>query len=195
MIEPRPKYVLHGHWAVTSFYPTIEHLVKMRPHLAWLKEAALNEIYAGRTRTQILAKNLIPPTLLNASEADLQFPFLSMREVFIERLYRQKIGYWGPRLENVGHLSEEEIGCGVGRHMQLSEDDFLSGIERMLAAGDFELAGRMVTWALACYPKSVRLNGAKQRVFLQLIQKYQLLNVLKFVMYSEHIKLATPQLQ
>ena len=56
-------------------------------------------------------------------------------------------------------------------------------------------AGRMVTWALACYPKSERLNGAKQRVFLQLIQKHQLLNVFKFVMYSEHIKLATPQMQ
>ena len=195
-LEPRPRYVLHGHWAVTLFYPTVEILLKMRPHLSWLKERALEEIYSGdKTRAQILAMNLIPPAILHVSEADVQFPFLAMREVFIERLYRQKIGYWGPRLENVDHLSEEEIGNGLGRYMQLSEDDFAAGIERMLKAGDFELAGRVVAWALAHYPNSRSLKEARQSTFLQLIQKYQMLNVFKFAMYSEHIGVGTPQME
>lgn len=119
-------------------------------------------------RSGIQQANLIPPGILQRSQADVQFPFLVMREVFIDRLYRQKVGYWGPRLEGVDQLSEAEIGKGLVHYPDISEDQFALGFRRMIAGGDFELAARTVDWALTCFPRSVPLQENRNKVFLQL---------------------------
>jgi glyoxylase-like metal-dependent hydrolase (beta-lactamase superfamily II) len=192
-LEPQPEFVLHGHWALTQFYPTMGPLIRIRPHLRWLRDETLKHIYAYRNRSEIQRMNLIPPDLLKRSEADIQFPYIAMREVFINRLYSQKNGYWGPQLQNVDYLSDEEIGAALRQYLKLSEDDIAAGIEGMIQRGDYELAGRMADWSFTSYPNSARLQRAREEAFLQLKQKWQLLNVFKFVMYSEHINNPTPQ--
>jgi hypothetical protein len=63
----------------------------------------------------------------------------------------------------------------------------------MVNAGDFELAGQLADWAAIQYPGSGRIQEVRKEAFLQLKQKWQLLNVFKFAMYSEHIDDPTPQ--
>jgi hypothetical protein len=192
-LDPLPEYVLHGHWALTMFYPTVAPLTKIRPHLKWLRDETLKHIYAYKSRPEIQQMNLIPPALLDPSQADVQFPFIAMREVFINRLYHQTNGYWGPQLQNVDYLTEEEIGAALQQYLRLSADDLTAGVGEMIRRGDYELAGRVADWALTRYPDSDSLRHVREQAFLQLKQKWQLLNVFKFVMYSEHIDNPTPQ--
>jgi hypothetical protein len=110
-------------------------------------------------------------------------------------VYRQMTGYWGPQLVGVDYLSQQEIGAAFARYMQLSEAALAAGIARMIDNGDHELAGQTVEWALTQYPDSTKLKEVRERAFLKLKEKWQQLNVFKFVMYSEHINNPTRQLE
>lgn len=192
-LKPQPEHVLHGHWALTMFYPTVGPLIKIRPHLKWLRDETLKQIYAQKNRQEIQEMNLIPPDLLESSEADVQFPFIAMREGVINRIYHQTNGYWGPQLQNVDYLSDTEIGAALRKYLNLSQDDLAEGIEKMVISGAYELAARIAEWAFTQYPNSMKLKDVRKEAFLQLKQKWELLNVFKFVMYSEHISEPTPQ--
>lgn len=192
-IKPEPKYLLCGHWAVTQFYPDVNALARLRPYLQWLKDETLKQIYANKNREEIQQMNLIPPGLAQSGQADMQVPYIAMREVFIDRLYHQKVGYWGPQLQNADLLSQKEIGTIFRNYLGLSDVDISRAIDQMITAGDFELAAQLADWAFSQYPGSSSIVEARRNAFRQLTQKWQLLNVFKFMMYSETIDEPTPQ--
>jgi glyoxylase-like metal-dependent hydrolase (beta-lactamase superfamily II) len=194
-LEPQPEHLLHGHGPLTLFFGTVQTVKKFRPHLEWLKNEVLKAIYAYKNRPTIQEMNLFPDDILAPSQADVQLPYLVYREVVTDRLYRQMTGYWGPQLEGVDYLSQQEIGAAFARYMQLSEAALAAGIARMIDNGDHELAGQTVEWALTQYPDSTKLKEVRERAFLKLKEKWQQLNVFKFVMYSEHINNPTRQLE
>lgn len=186
-LEPRPEHILYGHEALTQFVGTVEVLRRLRPHLHWLREETLRHIYAYKNRPEIQAMNLFPPDILDPSQADVQVPYLVWRETFINRVYYQTVGYWGPQLQGVDNLTEGEIGAAFTHYLDLSDEDIARAVENMITGGDHELAGRVSDWALARRPQSARLRRAREEAFLKLKEKWQLIIPFKFVMYSEHI--------
>jgi glyoxylase-like metal-dependent hydrolase (beta-lactamase superfamily II) len=194
-LDPPPAHILYGHEALTKFVGTVEILMKLRPHLKWLRDETLKHIYAYKNRAEIQQMNLFPPDILKPSEAVVQLPYLIWRETFIDRVYVQTVGYWGPQLQGVDYLTAENIGAAFSHYLKLSEEDLSVAIERMILGGDHELAGQVADWAISQYPNSGRLRQVKQEAFLKLKEKWQLIIPFKFVMYSEHIDNPTPQIR
>jgi glyoxylase-like metal-dependent hydrolase (beta-lactamase superfamily II) len=185
-----PRYVLHGHEAVTVLLGSTEKIRQLRPQLTWLYCEVLELIYDFQNRPTIQEKNLIPPNL--PQHPLVHLPYILMREVFINRLYRQTVGYWGPQLQGVDYLSDKEIGAIFAHYLNLSDEELAGSIKRMIKRGDHELAARTVLWSLTQYPRSEALKQVKQTVFQHLKQKWQQLNLFKFVMYSEVIGEPSP---
>lgn len=194
-IDPPPEHILYGHEALTKFVGTVDVLRKLRPHLKWLKDETLKQIYANKNRPEIQQMNLYPNEILDPSQAAVQLPYLIWRETFINRIYIQTVGYWGPQLQGVDYLSAKELGAILTEYMKLSEADLAAGVGKMIRNGDHELAGQAVDWALTKYPGSARLKQVREDAFLKLKEKWQLLIPFKFVMYSEHIDNPTRQLE
>ncbi len=194
-LDPPPLYILYGHEALTKFVGTVEILMKLKPHLRWLRDETLKQVYAEKNRPGIQKMNLFPPDIVKPAEAVVQLPFLIWRETFIDRVYVQTVGYWGPQLQGVDCLTDGNIGAAFTHYLRLSEEDIAAAAERMMLGGDHELAGQVVDWALTRYPGSPALTQAKQKAFLKLKEKWQLIIPFKFVMYSEHIDNPTPQIR
>ena len=193
--ELQPALVLHGHEAVTLFYSQWQTLHRFRPHLAWLQRETLRLIHEHRTRVEIVNMTLYPPDILQPDQHDVQLPYLLMRESVINRLYKQTTGYWGPQLEAVDALTSEDFGSLLGRYLGLSPEAIAVAVNRMIANGDHELAGKTADWALTYFPDSAVLRDIQRRAYLYLMQKWQVANVFKFLMYAEHIAEPVPQLQ
>jgi len=194
-LDPQPQVLLYGHGLLSVSYGKVEILQKFKPHLQWLKEETLKQIYAFKDLPTIQEMNLVPPAILDPSQADVQLPYLIMREVVINRLFRQTVGYWGPQLQGVDHLSDNEFGAVFTEYLGLSDEDIAAMIDRMLRAGDHELAGKIIDWILTRRPNSKRLKQAQQAAFLKLKEKWQLIIPFKFLMYSEHINDTTRQVE
>ena len=194
-LEPQPQYLLYGHEPLTLFYGRVDTIQRFKPHLQWLKDEALKQIYAFKDLPTIQEMNLVPPGILDPSQADVQLPYIIMREVMINRLFRQTVGYWGPQLQGADYLSDQEFGAVFTEYLKLSDEDIAVMIERMLRNGDHELAGKLIDWILTRRPNSNRLKQAQEDAFLKLKEKWQLIIPFKFVMYSEHIDDPTRQIE
>lgn len=192
--EIKPPLVLHGHEALTYFFPDWQPLAQIRPHLAWLRDETLRLISQHLTREEIQERNLIPPGILAPDQAPVQLAFLLFRETVINRLFQQNTGYWGARLQHVHYLTDREFGSIFSRYLGLSPEQIAVAADAMMANGDLELAGQTVDWALTQFPDSQVLIQARRKAYLLLKQKWQMVNVFKFVMYSEHIEDPTHQL-
>jgi len=193
--EIKPAIVLHGHGALDFFFPNWEPLAKIRPHLAWLRDETLRLISQHLNRQEIQERNLYPQGILAPDQQEyVQLAYILFRETVINRVFRQHTGYWGKHLRSVDYLTNQELGSIFSRYLGLSPEQIAVAADRMLANGDLELAGRTVDWALTQFPDSEVLRQASHKTFQLLKQKWQLINVFKLVMYSEHIRDPLPQL-
>jgi glyoxylase-like metal-dependent hydrolase (beta-lactamase superfamily II) len=193
--EIKPVIVLHGHGALDFFFPNWEPLAKIRPHLAWLRDETLRLISQHLNRQDIQEKNLYPQGILAPDQQQfVQLAYILFRETVINRVFRQHTGYWGKHLRSVDYLTNQELGSIFSRYLGLSAEQIAVAADRMTANGDLELAGRIVDWALTQFPDSEVLHQARHQTFQLLKQKWQLINVFKLVMYSEHIQDPLPQL-
>ena len=105
----------------------------------------------------------------------------------INRVYDRNVGYWQPGLAGMDHLSRSEMGTLLTRYLGLSEDDVADAVEKMAAAGDYDLAARTLTWTTAGRAPGERLERVRQTVFSKLREKYQEINPFKFIIYSETV--------
>jgi hypothetical protein len=84
-----PRIVLHGHQPLTRLFGSVETLVALKPHLAWLRGEVLAAIRRGESRAAIQHANLIPPGLLERG-AHVHLPFLVLRENVINPLRSER---------------------------------------------------------------------------------------------------------
>src|SRR5439155_7587124 len=59
-----PRILLHGHEPLTRLFGSVDTLVRLKPHLAWLRGEVVAAIRRGEDRAAIQQANLIPPGLL-----------------------------------------------------------------------------------------------------------------------------------
>jgi len=188
-----PRHILHGHAPLTRIFHDVATLQQTARQIGWLQKRVEELITAGLGRTEIHARNLIPPDLTETPNA--QLPLLLMRENLIDRLYAQRTGYWGTGLEGIDALSDKQLGAVFQRYLGLSDQKMADAIDRMLDQGDLDLAARVVTQSLAQYPDSVSLASVRRRVFSRLREKYQEFDPFRFIVYSEAMNEPVPAMQ
>ncbi|MFV2090178.1 MAG: hypothetical protein ACC642_05955, partial [Pseudomonadales bacterium] len=148
---------------------------------------------AGAGRPAIHHLNLIPPFIHEYPDA--QVIFLVLRENFINRMYDQNVGYWHPDTTGMDSLSAAELGSVLTDYLELSEVEIQAMIQNMIDRGDLELAARTATAAVDRRPDYKTLADARRRAYEKLIEKDQLFNPFKYIIYSDQIDRETRPLE
>jgi len=181
--QKNPRILLHGHEPLTRVFGSVDTLVRLKPHLTWLRGEVLAAIRRGDDRAAVQQANLIAPGLLEDG-ARVQLPYLILRENVIDRLYDQNVGYWQPDLEGVDYLGSADRGALLVDYLGVSESQLARAAERMIADGRPELAASALHWAKGRFPNSPRLDRSERIAYLKLMEKYQEFNPFKFIVYS-----------
>lgn len=85
------KRIIHGHPPLTRYW-TKEAMPGLEAALADLRAHVLEGVNTARPLADALREQWLPATLRSAPAAAM--PFGVMRDTFVQRLYRERAGYW-----------------------------------------------------------------------------------------------------
>ncbi len=189
--QKNPRYMLHGHEALTRNFSSPDMLAQLKTNLSWLRDQVLTAIRRGDTRAAIHQANLIPPDLLNG-RPDVLLPYLVLREHVIDRLYHQNVGYWQADLEGLDHIGDSDRAELLVDYLGLSEKQLVKAAEKMAADGKYELAASLLKSSSARFGRTESIAKAERLVYLKLMEKYQNTDPFKYILYSAKIGEQTP---
>ena len=189
--QKNPRYMLHGHEALTRNFSSPDMLAQLKTNLSWLRDQVLTAIRRGDTRAAIHQANLIPPDLLNG-RPDVLLPYLVLREHVIDRLYHQNVGYWQADLEGLDHIGDSDRAELLVDYLGLSEKQLVRAAEKMAADGKYELAASLLKSSSARFGRTESIAKAERLVYLKLMEKYQNTDPFKYILYSAKIGEQTP---
>jgi glyoxylase-like metal-dependent hydrolase (beta-lactamase superfamily II) len=193
IVEKKPKYLLHGHEALTRTFTSPEILAQLKTDLVWLREQVLTAIRRGDDNAMIQQANLIPPELL-AHHPAAQMPYLLMREHVIDRLYDQNVGYWQADLKGISHLSKADHAEILVDYLGVSEGQFLKALRHMIADGKYEMAASLLESSGARFAQDEAVRKVKRLIYLKLMEEYQNYDPFKYLLYSAKAGEQTPQM-
>jgi glyoxylase-like metal-dependent hydrolase (beta-lactamase superfamily II) len=185
-----PRLLIHGHAGLTDTY-TIEAFPGLLAALRDLDDAVRAGITSGLTLAEILHLNHLPPVLKDHPSAVI--PYLVTRDHFVQRIHRQRTGYWHPGGDGVEHFIPAELaaadllGGGTAAAFQAA------GAE-LTRRGEHALALRILDLGLLSHPGTPGLLDLRQGSLHRLIERHQLLNPFKFAYYAglTNLELAPP---
>lgn len=189
----KPRLLLHGHEPLTRVFASTAMLDELRLQLIWLRDQVVHAMQDGRTRGEIQAANLVPPTL-ERSDASVHLAYLVLRENVINRLHDQHSGYWQNGLKGLDSLTDADRGEALADYLGISDTEIAAAAEHMVADGKHELAASVLAWAQARFPNSARLAEVRRLAYLKLMEKYQEFNPFKFILYSAQSGQSVPQI-
>jgi glyoxylase-like metal-dependent hydrolase (beta-lactamase superfamily II) len=181
--ELAPKKMFHGHAGINRMFPNTEALLGIEAPLRWLHAQLSTRLAKGLTRAELHHENLIPHDLL-ANRPDLDLPYIVIREHFINRFVDEHRGYWEVGYTGADTLTRRELGSILVHYAELDIDDQIALVERMLDAGDAELALQTVSWLLPHAGKNQTLLALEKRAQLALVDQEQNLDAFKFIWYG-----------
>jgi hypothetical protein len=191
LVRENPRYLLHGHESLTRNFASTIMLAQLKGDLAWLREQVLEAVRRGLERSSIHQANLIPPDLL-AGRPDVFQPYIILREHVIDRLYDQNVGYWHADLYGLDHLGTADRAELLIDYLEMSDTQVAKAAERMAADGKYELAAFLLESTGDRFTGSKSIAGAKELVYLKLVEKNQNTDPFKFIIYSGKIGEQTP---
>jgi glyoxylase-like metal-dependent hydrolase (beta-lactamase superfamily II) len=191
--EKDPKYLLHGHEALTRNFTSAAMLSQLKTDLVWLREQVMTAIRRGDDNATIQQANLIPPELL-AHHPDVQVPYLLLREHVIDRLYDQNVGYWQGDLEGISHLSHADHAEALLNYLGISESQLTKALQAMVNDGKYELAASVLESSRARLTNSESVRKIERLIYLKLMEQYQNSDPFKFLLYSARARQQTPQM-
>ena len=191
--QKQPRRLLHGHGPLTQNFSSLTMLAQLKTDLVWLREQVLSAIRRGEENAAIHEANLIPPGLPTGDPA-VHLPYLIMREHIIDRLYDQTVGYWGPDLEGLNHISRADRAEILVDYLGISEKQFVRAVERLAADGKYELAASLLKGSGGRFAHSQAVAKAERLIYLKLMEKYQNTDPIKFILYSAKLGERTPQM-
>lgn len=107
-----PRLLIHGHAGLTATY-TIEAFPGLLAALRDLHDVVRAAITDGLTLAEILQLNHLPQTLRHHPAAVI--PYLVTRDHFIQRVHRQRTGYWHPTGEGVEQFTRPRTRAAAPR--------------------------------------------------------------------------------
>jgi alkyl sulfatase BDS1-like metallo-beta-lactamase superfamily hydrolase len=191
VVQKHPRYLLHGHEALTQNFRSPEMLDEVKTDITWLHDEVLAAIRRGETREAVHQANLIPPGLLRG-RSDVLLPYLILREHVIDRLWHQNVGYWNANLDGLDHLGDSDRAELLVDYLGLSQKQLVDAAYKMAADGKYELAASLLKPATARFGRTDSIANAERLVYLKLMEKYQNTDPFKYILYSAKIGEQTP---
>ena len=185
----RPRLLIHGHTGLTATY-TIEAFPGLLAALRDLDETVGSAVADGLTLVEILRLNHLPAVLKDQPAAVM--PYLVTRDHFIQRLHRQRTGYWHARGDGVEHFTPDELAAAADLLGGGSADAFAAAAAELATRGEPALALRVLDLGLLAHPGAPGLAGPRQGVLLRLAEREQLINPFKFAYYAGLLDLELP---
>ena len=156
---------------------------RLLPALTDLREQAVTRIDRGMTLTALLDANYLPDVLRGHPAAVA--PYLVIRDHFLQRLYHQRTGYWqadGQGLEPVGPAERADA---LDLLAEGRPERFAEAVRTLLARHDHALALEVVTAGLARHPDARELTGLRQQALYRLMERHQVQDPFRFLVYAE----------
>jgi hypothetical protein len=177
----RPRLLIHGHAGLTDAY-TIEAFPGLLAALRDLDDVVRAGIADGLTLVEILQLNHLPKVLKDHPLAVV--PYLVTRDHFIQRVHRQRTGYWHPAGEGVEHFTPAELAAAADLLGGGTAAAFAATGAELTRRGEHALALRILDAGLLSHPGTPELGDLRQVVLLRLVERHQLLNPFKFAYYA-----------
>jgi glyoxylase-like metal-dependent hydrolase (beta-lactamase superfamily II) len=180
--ELEPRLLVHGHVVLTEVF-TAETVPGLLAALSTLHEQALTGIRRGLTLTGLLDLNLLPEVL---REHPAAIPgYLVMRDHFVQRLYQQHVGYWQADAEGLEPIAPAERAAALDLLADSKPERFADTAQALLAQRDHALALEIATAGLARHNGNQRLVQLRKDALHRLMERYQLQDPFRFLIYSE----------
>jgi hypothetical protein len=112
-------------------------------------------------------------------------PYLLMRDQFVERMQRQRTGYWQPDREGMEIVSAADRARALALLAGGDEHAFTRAAESLLGTADDAMALELTEAGLATFPGSAELQALRARAIDPLRAGNAQLNPFKFIVYSE----------
>lgn len=177
----RPKQLVHGHPQLTWFI-TAETIPALRPAMSELLAQVRKAIHDGESIEDFRDRLTVPTTLRASPKA--VFPFLILRDGFIERTWRREAGYW-TRRGDIDRFSRAELARAVALVGGDQPGAFVKAIDRLRASGDDALALEVTKLGLEIYPQNGALLDRRRLALSSLREQAHLLDPFRFVVYSQ----------
>ena len=181
----------HGHAGLTDTY-AIETFPGLLAALRDLDDTVRTGITSGQTLAEILHLNHLPQVLKDHPSAVI--PYLVTRDHFIQRVHRQRTGYWHPRGDGVEHFTPAELAAAADLLGGGTAAAFHTAGAELTRRGEHALALRIIDLGLLSHPGTPGLLDLRQSVLHRLVERNQLLNPFKFAYYAglADLELAPP---
>jgi glyoxylase-like metal-dependent hydrolase (beta-lactamase superfamily II) len=186
VIALRPRLLLHGHTGITGAY-TIEAFPGLLAALRELHDVVRADIAGGRTLAEILGRNHLPKVLADHPVAVI--PYLVTRDNFIQRVYRQRAGYWHPSGAGIEQFTSQELATAADLLAGGTTAAFGAAAAELTRRREHALALRVLDLGLRSHPGAPDLLGLRTSVLGRLVAVNQALNAFKFAYYAGLIDL------
>src|SRR5256712_1272247 len=177
-----PRRLIHGHPPLTRFF-NMGAIAGLETALRSLYDRYVPEMLRSRPLAEMLHENYLPPTLQDTPKAVI--PYLIVRDHFLQRLHRQKAGYWQSDGDGMDSFTRVEWAALLDRFGDGSEGPFVRVAEDLVARGDAPLALTVTEMGLLRYPSSERLQRSRKQALSMLIERYNPVDPFRFIIYSQ----------
>lgn len=176
-----PRLLIHGHAGLTDAY-TVEAFPGLLAALRDLDDTVHIDIADGRTLVDILHRNHLPEVLKDHPAAVV--PYLVTRDHLIQRVHRQRTGYWHPEGDGVEHFTSAELAAAADLLGGGTAAAFHTAGRELTRRGEHALALRILDLGLLGHPGSADLADLRHSVLQRLLHRHQVLNPFKFAYYA-----------
>jgi glyoxylase-like metal-dependent hydrolase (beta-lactamase superfamily II) len=177
-----PRRLVHGHPPLTRFF-NMDAIPGLEMALRSLYDRYVPDMLRSRPLAEILHENYLPPSLRESPKAVI--PYLVMRDHFLERLHRQKAGYWQADGGGLNSLSRSEWAALLDQFGDGSDSQFVRVAEELIARGDAPLALSVSEMGLLRHSSSGRLQSSRTQALSMLIERYNPVDPFRFIIYSQ----------
>jgi len=181
VMKLRPRLLIHGHTGLTATF-TIEAFPGLLAALRSLDEVVRAGITDGLTVAELLRLDHLPEVLRDHPLAVTAY--LATRNNFVQRVHRQRTGYWHPRGEGVEQFTPAELAVAADLLGGGMADAFAAAGAELLRRGEYTLALRILDMGLLRHPGTPELVELRSAVLLKLVEVNQMLNPFKFIYYA-----------
>jgi glyoxylase-like metal-dependent hydrolase (beta-lactamase superfamily II) len=191
VIDLQPRQLIHGHTSLTDNYP-IEAFPGLLAALRDLERTVAAGIADGLTLVELLQLNHLPDVLEDHPVSVM--PYLVTRDNFIQRVHRQRTGYWHRGGEGVEHFAPAELAAALNLLAGESPAAFSTAGRELARRGRHALALHVVDLGLLSHTGAPELVGLRQNLLNSLVAQNQMLNPFKFMHYAAlaDLELAPP---
>jgi hypothetical protein len=119
------------------------------------------------------------------AEPAIVVPFLSFREAFLQRLFREATGPWAMNGDGMEVATKRELGAAIDLVADHDPDRFVRATAQLLAQGDFGLAWRICELGLVVHNADPRLVALRRQALHRLLERNERWDFFKVTVYSQ----------